>query len=214
MSQRPFFTKLFYPKFYKQDGISIPPSLRLYPKPAVAPMVPQPLDTLHSSDTQINSGQKPQEKHNTPRPPQRNKGKGLQPGLQPPADACSSLKGTSWPRTGRAHSLSSWACAEDLYANIFFMKAWRESEKVSDSCCAIPSHDYFWNSCGQLAKDFFLCRSILNLQGRRGKWLWNMVWGCTILIVTCTAWSPLFLMPLCQSMPGVTTSPWTSLPAL
>lgn len=38
-----------------------------------------------------------------------------------------------WVWTDTTLSLSSWICVEDIYANIFILKCWRESEKVIDS---------------------------------------------------------------------------------
>lgn len=35
-----------------------------------------------------------------------------------------------WVWTDTTLSLSSWICVEDIYANIFILKCWRESEKV------------------------------------------------------------------------------------
>ena len=36
-----------------------------------------------------------------------------------------------WVWTDTTLSLSSWICVDDIYANIFILKCWRESEKVS-----------------------------------------------------------------------------------
>lgn len=35
-----------------------------------------------------------------------------------------------WVWTDTTLSLSNWICVEDIYANIFILKCWRESEKV------------------------------------------------------------------------------------
>lgn len=35
-----------------------------------------------------------------------------------------------WVWTDTTLSLSSWICVEDIYAHIFVLKCWRESEKV------------------------------------------------------------------------------------
>lgn len=35
-----------------------------------------------------------------------------------------------WVWTDTSLSLSSWICVEDIYAHIFILKCWRESEKV------------------------------------------------------------------------------------
>lgn len=37
-----------------------------------------------------------------------------------------------WVWTDTTLSLSSWICVEDIYAHIFVLKCWRESEKVRD----------------------------------------------------------------------------------
>jgi hypothetical protein len=36
-----------------------------------------------------------------------------------------------WVWTDTTLSLGSWICVEDIYANIFILKCWRESEKVT-----------------------------------------------------------------------------------
>lgn len=38
-----------------------------------------------------------------------------------------------WVWTDTSLSLSSWICVEDIYAHIFILKCWRESEKVPES---------------------------------------------------------------------------------
>lgn len=37
-----------------------------------------------------------------------------------------------WVWTDTTLSISNWICVEDIYANIFILKCWRESEKVTD----------------------------------------------------------------------------------
>lgn len=37
-----------------------------------------------------------------------------------------------WVWTDTTLSLGSWICVEDIYANIFILKCWRESEKVTE----------------------------------------------------------------------------------
>lgn len=39
-----------------------------------------------------------------------------------------------WVWTDTTLSLSSWICLEDIYANIFILRCWRESEKVEQIC--------------------------------------------------------------------------------
>lgn len=50
-----------------------------------------------------------------------------------------------WVWTDTTLSLSSWICVEDIYAHIFILKCWRESEKVKSqwkcllpACCSPP----------------------------------------------------------------------------
>lgn len=48
-----------------------------------------------------------------------------------------------WVWTDTTLSLSSWICVEDIYAHIFVLKCWRESEKVllsvaTRQCSEIP----------------------------------------------------------------------------
>lgn len=44
-----------------------------------------------------------------------------------------------WVWTDTTLSLSSWICVEDIYAHIFILKCWRESEKVrNQEVCLIP----------------------------------------------------------------------------
>lgn len=38
-----------------------------------------------------------------------------------------------WVWTDTTLSLSNWICVEDIYANIFILKCWRESEKVTET---------------------------------------------------------------------------------
>lgn len=38
-----------------------------------------------------------------------------------------------WVWTDTTLSLSSWICVEDIYANIFILKCWREAEKVNEN---------------------------------------------------------------------------------
>lgn len=45
-----------------------------------------------------------------------------------------------WVWTDTTLSLSSWICVEDIYANIFILKCWRESEKVSETTQVLLHH--------------------------------------------------------------------------
>lgn len=53
-----------------------------------------------------------------------------------------------WVWTDTTLSLSSWICVEDIYANIFVLKCWRESEKVGDSMCC-TAHSFVFK-CSHL----------------------------------------------------------------
>lgn len=45
-----------------------------------------------------------------------------------------------WVWTDTTLSLSSWICVEDIYAHIFILKCWRESEKVKGAAkCLLPA---------------------------------------------------------------------------
>lgn len=45
-----------------------------------------------------------------------------------------------WVWTDTTLSLSSWICVEDIYAHIFILKCWRESEKVKSPWkCLVPA---------------------------------------------------------------------------
>lgn len=50
-----------------------------------------------------------------------------------------------WVWTDTTLSLSSWICVEDIYANIFILKCWRESEKVS-VCVSLWIDLYYFNT--------------------------------------------------------------------
>lgn len=57
-----------------------------------------------------------------------------------------------WVWTDTSLSLSSWICVEDIYAHIFILKCWRESEKVWCAPLWVPvswefkteSYFFFW----------------------------------------------------------------------
>lgn len=78
------------------------------------------------------------------------------------------------------------------------MKGWRHSKKVSDSCCAIHFHKSFWDSCGKLTKIFFFFfQKYPQPTGQERKMIVKCrTGGCIILVLICTVWPPLLLMPL------------------
>ncbi|KAM9791110.1 piezo-type mechanosensitive ion channel component 2 isoform 5-T6 [Syngnathus typhle] len=84
-----------------------------------------------------------------------------------------------WVWTDTSLSLSSWICVEDIYAHIFILKCWRESEKR------------YPQPRGQKKK----------------KVVKYGMGGMIVMLLICIVWFPLLFMSIIKSVAGVVNAP-------
>ncbi|KAA0718548.1 Piezo-type mechanosensitive ion channel component 2 [Triplophysa tibetana] len=84
-----------------------------------------------------------------------------------------------WVWTDTTLSLSSWICVEDIYAYIFILKCWRESEKRNPQ----PRGE------------------------KKKKVVKYGMGGMIVMLLICIVWFPLLFMSLVKSVAGVVNTP-------